>query len=251
MSEKRKLFVVSDIHGHATLFKQALNEAGFDPNDPNHLFVGCGDYFDRGTENRQVLKYLERLTNKVLLKGNHEDILARVIEEGCIDCYDIMNGTYITVSQFFGERNIDAYGVIDIKQSAYREIEQFLEQTVDYFETERYIFVHGWIPCTSISISSTERVYTPISDWRNAGKKLWSEARWINGMEAAHAGVTESAKIIVCGHWHSSFGHSKYENDGGEFADKPNFTPFYGNGIIALDACTAFSGKVNCIVIDD
>ena len=28
-------------------------------------------------------------------------------------------------------------------------------------------------------------------------------------------------------------------------------TPYYGHGIIAIDACTAFSGKVNCLVIED
>ena len=38
---------------------------------------------------------------------------------------------------------------------------------------------------------------------------------------------------------------------GGEFENDPDFSPYYGEGIIALDACTAFSKKVNCIVIDD
>lgn len=56
---------------------------------------------------------------------------------------------------------------------------------------------------------------------------------------------------IVCGHWHCSFGHANYENDGGEFDNNPNFSPYYGNGIIALDACTPISHKVNCIVIED
>lgn len=70
-------------------------------------------------------------------------------------------------------------------------------------------------------------------------------------MEAAHNGIIEPGKTIVCGHWHCSFGHSRYENDGGEFDRNPNFTPYYGNGIIALDACTPISHKINCIVIED
>lgn len=241
MSEKRKLFVVSDIHGHATLLKQALNEAGFDPNNPNHLFVGCGDYFDRGTENRQVLKYLERLTNKVLLKGNHEDILARVIEEGHIDCYDIMNGTYITVSQFFGERNIDAYGVIDIKQSAYREIEKFLEQTVDYFETENYIFVHGWLP---VNVEAEPVLYSP--DWRKAPKSAWKDARFIGWQEAYPKGLTVKDKTIVCGHRPAMYG---YHFDKSRVSS--DWTTFYGDGMIAIDGCTVRSGIVNVLVIED
>ena len=70
-------------------------------------------------------------------------------------------------------------------------------------------------------------------------------------MEAAHCGVIEEGKTIVCGHWHCSYGHSQYEDDGGEFDNNPNFKPYYGNGVIAIDGCTAFTGKVNCIVIDD
>ena len=61
----------------------------------------------------------------------------------------------------------------------------------------------------------------------------------------------EPHKLIVCGHWHCSFGHSHYEQDGDEIDNNPNFDPYYGDGIIALDACTPVSYKVNCIVIED
>ena len=70
-------------------------------------------------------------------------------------------------------------------------------------------------------------------------------------MEAAHGGVTEPGKTIVCGHWHCSFGHAHYEGRGGEFDDDSDLTPYYGDGIIALDACTPVSGRVNCIVVRD
>ena len=58
-------------------------------------------------------------------------------------------------------------------------------------------------------------------------------------------------KTILCGHWHSSYGHSKYEGKGSEFGPDADFSPYYGPGVIALDACTAHSGKVNVIVIED
>ena len=35
------------------------------------------------------------------------------------------------------------------------------------------------------------------------------------------------------------------------FGPDADFSPFYGQGVIALDACTAVSGFVNCIVIED
>ena len=58
-------------------------------------------------------------------------------------------------------------------------------------------------------------------------------------------------QAIVCGHWHASYGHTVYEKKGSEFGPDANFQPYYGNGIIALDACTVVSGFVNCIIIDD
>ena len=45
--------------------------------------------------------------------------------------------------------------------------------------------------------------------------------------------------------------HRKYENKGSEFGDDADFTPYYGPGVIGIDACTAHSGMVNCLVIDD
>ena len=44
---------------------------------------------------------------------------------------------------------------------------------------------------------------------------------------------------------------SKYEHKGTEFGEDADFSPYYGPGIIAIDACTAFSGKSNCLVIED
>ena len=121
---------------------------------------------------------------------------------------------------------------------------------IDFFETEHYIFTHGWIPCTILNNDGT-KTYLPIENWREAEKQLWDSARWVDGMEAAHNGVIEKDKTIVCGHWHCSFGHSRYDGDGGEFDNNPNFSPYYSDGIIALDAATSFSKRVNCIVIED
>jgi len=68
---------------------------------------------------------------------------------------------------------------------------------------------------------------------------------------AANDTVYENEKTIVCGHWHASYGHAVFENHGTEFGADADFRPYYGSGITALDACTAASGFVNCIAIDD
>ena len=98
---KRTLFVVSDIHGHYTLLKNALDKAGFDKEDPNHLLVCCGDYFDRGSENVEVLKFFERLKHCVLLRGNHEDMLLKLLYTGKVLPHHYINGTMQTMTDFF------------------------------------------------------------------------------------------------------------------------------------------------------
>ncbi len=80
---------------------------------------------------------------------------------------------------------------------------------------------------------------------------MWEGARWLNGMQMWNAGVIEKGKTIVCGHYRTSYGHSKIQGNGGEFREDADFSPFIDDGIIALDACTAYSGFVNCVVIDD
>ena len=69
-------------------------------------------------------------------------------------------------------------------------------------------------------------------------------------MNAVQA-VTEAGKTIVSGHWHTSYGHSKFEGKGTEFGRDADFSPYVAPGIIALDACTAYSGIVNCIIVED
>jgi hypothetical protein len=68
-------------------------------------------------------------------------------------------------------------------------------------------------------------------------------------MDAAETSMEE--KTIVCGHWHASYGHVKFEHKGSEFGPDADFSPYYGDRIIAMDACTAESGKVNVLVLED
>ena len=107
MNNKKKLFVVSDIHGHYTLLKEELDKAGFDNENTEHLLICCGDYFDRGSENLEVLKFFERLKHKVLLRGNHEDLLLKLLQTGRVLPHNYINGTMQTLTDFFGKYSIE------------------------------------------------------------------------------------------------------------------------------------------------
>ncbi len=256
-----RYYVTADVHGYFSELKTALTEKGFFEDKNPHKLIICGDIYDRGKEALLLQNFILDLLSRdevILIKGNHEDLALQLLNRWhngeYLQYFHHTNGTVDTVCQLtespMSNLNSDAEQIGKaFLQNPY--IQTIIPSMLDYYETEHYIFTHAWIPCTAINLGSYKKEYAYIEDWRNADADVWDKARWINGMEAAHSGVIEKGKTIVCGHWHCSFGHSQYEGDGGEFDNNPNFTPYYGDGIIALDACTPVSKKVNCIVIDD
>ena len=256
-----RYYVTADVHAYFTELQTALRENGFFEDTELHKLIICGDLYDRGTEALQLQEFILDLMAKdqvILIRGNHEDLALDLLynwnRNSYLQRHHNLNGTVDTVSQLTGLSARDVFTKPKEVGKAFLQspfVQTIIPAMVDYFETDHYIFVHGWIPCTPISIGNDEKEYIPITDWRNADKDLWNKARWINGMEAAHSGIIEPGKTIVCGHWHCSFGHARYELDGGEFDNNPNFAPYYAKGIIALDACTPISRKVNCILIEE
>lgn len=102
MGTIKRIFVKSDIHGHCPLLKDTLGRAGYDPKNDDHLFVCCGDLFDRGRENRAVYDFVRKLKHKVLVCGNHDERLLHIIRDKRMNVYDLYNGTEQTVTEFFG-----------------------------------------------------------------------------------------------------------------------------------------------------
>ena len=248
-----KYYITADIHGFYTKFHKALDEAGYFTDPEPHKLIILGDIFDRGLEAVEMQQFILQLMEQdavILVRGNHEDLYEEMItiDEGLPVRHHKSNGTYSTALQLTGYdpglaliRNYD-FAEAAQNTAYYRQI---IPAMVDYYETAHYVFVHGWIPC----IQERDGSYSHRSDWREATPEEWRRARWCNGMDAAQACTEE--KTILCGHWHCSYGHARYENKGSEFGPDADFSPYYGPGVIALDACTAHSGKVNVIVIED
>lgn len=235
----KKQFVVSDIHGHYTLLKEALDKAGFDKDDPDHLLICCGDYFDRGSENVEVLKFFERLKHKVLLRGNHEDLLLKLLQTGKLQQHHYINGTLNTLKDFFGKYFVDPVDdTIDFsgKTRTVDRICEFIDETVDYYETEHYVFVHGWLP----EHSSTAQLR------RQAGSEAWKDARWVKWTERYNGQPPLPDKTLICGHM-PTFYATKAVSDGSQ----KNAGIFFGNGLIAIDAGTYDSQEINVLVLED
>ncbi|MBE6727965.1 MAG: hypothetical protein E7562_04895 [Ruminococcaceae bacterium] len=244
MGKKKKLFVVSDIHGYCTLLKNELDKVGFDRNNEDHLLICCGDYFDRGPENLQVLKFIELVKNKVILRGNHEDMLLEIFDTGRIKDHNYINGTVETLVEFFGKYAIDTtLNEIDFsgKSRILDRVSDFIYETADFFETKNYVFTHGWLP-TVINEGK------PCIDknWRNASREKWLKARWTKWTDMYENCDRLADKTIVCGHV-PSFYASKFDKS----RDKYNSDVFYGKGIYVVDAGTFTSANINVLALED
>ncbi len=238
------MFVVSDIHGHFTALKAALDEKGFIENDDDHILIVCGDLFDRGTENREVFNFIKKLKNKILIRGNHEDILERILDEGYLNWTDYYNGLESTVMELLAEDAIDLLGDVDVRRHSakIRAIKKLFSQMLDYFETDNYIFTHGWIP-----IKNDDGTLDTSLDWRRAKCSTWYDARFYEWQKFYAAGnATLSDKTIVCGHRTAQKG-AMFDSSRTE----DTFTEFYGDGVIAIDGCTVRSGVVNVLVLEE
>ena len=257
-------FVITDVHSFYTEMIEALTKNGFDINNDEHIIISCGDNFDRGDESLEVLNFLYSMLQKdriILVRGNHEDLFPDLVRREMFESYDIHNGTLKTLLalnnpplESFWEMTPNSYKNYD------KRIDELISKSVDYYETEHYIFVHGFIPVKANKMSGA-LAYD--KDWRNG---RWADARWYNGMEHARNGLNQTGKTIVCGHWHCSYGNvrqmlegrpyhvlNRAEFDTIHYTPEELFKPYINEkeGIIGLDACTAFSGFSNCLVIEE
>ena len=261
-----KYYVVSDIHGYYDQLIRALEAAGFFGETQPCKLIVCGDLLDRGSQANELIAFMLELLQKgqlIYVLGNHEDLLVQCLQEiARSGAYDIAQGcshhyrnkTWDTLLQISAMSEVDACNhsellVRSVVQSAFYE--KLLPAGVDYYETPHYIFTHGWIPCVTKGYWPNYR-YAAHPNWREAGAEEWHRARWHNGMElACKHSITEPGKTIVCGHYHTSYGHACIAHTCGEWDADADFSPFAANGILAIDGCTAYSGRVNCVVIED
>ena len=252
-----KYFVVSDVHGFLDELLAVLSAKGFDVNNPEHKLVVCGDLLDRGSKAVELLEFVKSLDDRfIYVRGNHEDLIFDCYQDLINHCYLVghhhkSNGTINTLAQLTGlsetqvlintpERNQL------LRDKVYPLIEWIREKSVDYFEFGNYICVHGWIPC-----------WNHLDNFRDADDSDWKEARWLNGMEMwRYPRYRVDGKTIICGHYHCSWGWSHIRQERKEFPQKnrkdwlESFEPFIDDGIMAIDACTAYTGIVNCIVLE-
>lgn len=278
----RKLFIVSDVHSYFNEMIQALSNAGFDRNNPNHIFVSLGDLLDRGKQSIECLEFVNSLPDdrKILIKGNHEDCALDAIKRGYFrshDWHNMTTNTFYDLVHGNAELQLDKDGLPINDSVVIDQVNhdpswnKYINSCRDYYENNEYIFVHGWIPYTYNDSSTASiwrdenKIYDP--EWKSGD---WKDARWLNGFQLWREGIKHPEKTIICGHYHTSYAHTRFHKVGIEYPieyldtfwmtdeeveaimnETMHTEPFYDDGIIGIDACTAISGKVNCIVLQE
>mgnify|MGYP003571477197 CR=1 FL=1 len=132
---KNRLIAIGDIHGEIDKLNELLKQ--LEPiKDDTLVFVG--DYIDRGRHSKQVIERLISLSkeiNCIFLKGNHEQMLLKLIEtkkERDINFW-LMNG---------GSETVESYGnlleMLELHGCFFKTLKP-------YYLTNKYLFVHAGI----------------------------------------------------------------------------------------------------------
>ena len=245
-----KFFVLSDIHGFYDEMIEGLDKAGFDRDNPDHWLIGCGDYFDRGPKPVEVMIYLHNLPRKILVRGNHEQLLEECCYRGMSYSHDISNGTQKTIEAI--AKGVEEW-FPDQCEYTLKRTKAFRDSMLPYFETQSYIFVHSWIPIITTEYMGTHNVirlkFSFNPNWRGASDKEWEAAMWGSPYQMIDLELMPD-KTIVFGHWHCSAGWAIAEGRT-MFGEDARFDPFFEDGFISIDGCTAHTGKVNVVVLED
>ena len=256
-------YVLSDVHGFYGIMIETLTKAGFFSEAEPPRLILLGDMLDRGEEALKMVEFMKGLYDEgrlTYVRGNHEDLFISCLEQiaqgevfnvSSPDSHHLSNGTWGTLLQLSEmDKNMALRYprelVSRVMQSTYYK--ELLPTTVDYLETEKHIFVHGYIPARE-SGRGAFKWYSYDPDWRCAEYDGWRAARWYNGMALCSTfGVREPGKTVVCGHYHTSYGHSRIKNVCTEWGRGAYFGIYSDEGILAIDASTANTGKMNCLV---
>lgn len=174
------------------------------------------------------------------------------------------------------EKNMDEVNKRQHKKFHNRKLNEILkwldsDEWVNYYELGKYIFVHSFIPLKVKEIPETKwiryyasydvdpRYLEPVADWRSItdlNDQYWEDARWGCPWRFFKAGLFDSeiknGKILVCGHWHASdFWNHLEDMNLDTYGENPMYKSEKYPNIIALDACTVMSGRVNVLVIKE
>ncbi len=230
----QEVFIVSDVHGHYHVLKDALKEAGFDEEEPSHHLLSLGDHFDRGVENKEVYRYFKRLADEkkaTCLLGNHDLFLLEFLEgddRGAL--FNVAhNGLKETLESFSGipfENEASLKAMRKRIEKRFPELHEWLKHLPVLIERDDYIFLHGGVDGSD-------------PEWRRTDTHsiVWNYQSRLPGVPG---------KTIICGHERTAMIRMARDPSLGLSFDDPGaFDIIESEDKVHIDAFTELSKRVN------
>jgi serine/threonine protein phosphatase 1 len=247
-----KYFLFSDVHGEYNALITSLEAAGFDLSNKEHVLIGLGDYFDRGSQNEMVLVFLKTMLDMgriKLIRGNHDDMLLNFLRTTPLGepidmlykqhhyINDIIhNGMNKTVAELAGQSELSANlsVLIDGADAFRRQIKDKHPYLTDMLVnmTDRVLIDNYTITHAGFSLGMDQTTMR-VDNWCNTERMI-----------EKHHSLLNQHRIYIFGHWHAEKLNKKFNL---ETNDKNKFV--YKN-FIGIDAMTNITRKVTIHIIE-
>ena len=172
-----RINVFGDIHGCFNPLKEYFNQF---PYKENEMYIFCGDYLDRGLQNKETLLFLMDLSSKknvLFLEGNHEKWL---------NYYSLDELENIKSKTFINKTMLE---IIDIDKKDIRAFYRKIGQLA-YFEYGgvKYLITHGGISYLpeELQLIATEQLINGVGDYNIQIDEVFNENEKNNNIIQIH-----------------------------------------------------------------
>lgn len=156
MNKYDRINIFGDVHGCYNPLKKYFEEY---PYSENEFYIFCGDYLDRGLQNKETLLFLmdmAKKSNVLMLEGNHEKWL---------HYYAIDELENIHSKTFLHKTMME---IMDIEKSDIRSFYRKIGQVAYFtYDGHRYICSHGGISYlpTELQLVATDQLINGVGDY--------------------------------------------------------------------------------------
>lgn len=177
MNKYPKIHIFGDIHGCYNPLKEYFDSNPYSEDD---MYIFCGDYIDRGLQNKETLLSLMNLAknkNVLLLEGNHERWL---------NYYSLDEFNNIKSKEFLKKTMIE---ILDIDKIKLREFYRKIGQLAYFnYDGNNYIVTHGGISYMpdELLLVATEQLIKGVGDYNNQIDEIFAENEKDNNMIQVH-----------------------------------------------------------------
>lgn len=177
MNNYERINVFGDIHGCFNPLKEYFTQFSYNENE---MYIFCGDYLDRGLQNKETLLFLMDLSSKknvLFLEGNHEKWL---------NYYSLDELENIKSKTFINKTMLE---IIDIDKKDIRTFYRKIGQ-IAYFEYGgvRYLITHGGISYVpeELQLIATEQLVNGVGDYNIQIDEVFNENEKNNNIIQIH-----------------------------------------------------------------